>query len=134
MSSKHEGVGDHLTTPQVIEKLVRRKNSVYRKWRKQFKYPTLDDRCAECIMIFGELPRWEEYIRARRTNHFNTCDEIVSEHRKWKNQVREWCLERGVTTYANQSAQFLKFYFAWYRYHWEQRNGKITRQYARQMQ
>lgn len=134
MSTKHSGVNDHLTTPQIIEKLVRRKNSVYRKWRKQYKFPTLDDWCAECLMAFDQLPRWEEYIRARRTSNFTICDAIEIEHREWKNQVRGWCLKRRVTTYPNQSAQFLKFYFAWYRYHWEQRNGKIERQYARQMQ
>ena len=117
-----------------VESLVRRKNDVYRKWRKKFKYPVLDNTCAEILMVFGELPRWEEYVKARRGGQFRTSDMIEKEHRVWKDKVRVWCLERDITTYPNQSAQFLKFYFAWYRYQWEKRHGPITRQYARQMQ
>ena len=117
-----------------VEHYVRRKNHVYTKWRKGFTYPALDSICCEMMVRFGELPRWEEYIRARRARHYNVGDEIEKEHMHWKNQVRDWAVERGIVEYRNQSAQLLKFYFAWYRYQYEARHGVITRMYARQMQ
>lgn len=123
-----------MTERNAVESLVRRKNNVYRKWRKKFKYPTLDSTCAEILMVFGELPDWEEYVQCRRRGQWKRADEIQLLHREWKNDVRDWVLKRGITTYPHQSAQFLKFYFAWYRYQWEKRHGAIERQYARQMQ
>jgi len=116
-----------------VEKYVRRKNSVYAKWRKGFTYPALDSICTEMMTRFGELPRWEEYVLARRGRNYSLGDEIEREHMHWKNDVREWAVERGVCTYRNQTAQLLKFYFAWYRYQYEKRHGVVTRMYARQM-
>jgi len=117
-----------------VEKYVRRKNHVYSKWREGFTYPALDSICTECMVRFGELPRWEEYVLARRGRNYSLGDEIEREHMFWKQDVREWCLKRGITTFRNQAAQFLKFYFAWHRWQYEQRHGVITRTYARQMQ
>ena len=116
-----------------VEKYVRRKNSVYRKWRDSFSYPALDSICVEMQMRFGELPRWEEYVHARRSGDWATSQPIEKEHMHWKNQVRDWAVERGVCTFRNQTAQLLKFYFAWYRWQYEARHGVITRKYARQM-
>jgi len=116
-----------------VEKYVRRKNNVYRKWRDSFSYPALDSICTEMMVRFGELPRWEEYVHARRTRDYATGDVIEKEHMYWKNQVRDWAVERDVVTFRNQTAQLLKFYFAWHRYQYEERHGKIERLYARQM-
>jgi hypothetical protein len=85
------------------------------------------------MVRFGELPRWEEFVRARRTRDYATSDAIEKLHMHWKNDVREWAVERGICAYRNQAAQLLKFYFAWYRYQYEARHGVITRLYARQM-
>ena len=117
-----------------VEKYVRNKNQPYRKFRDSFSYPALDSICVEMQMRFGELPRWEEYVLARRGRNYALGDEIEKEHMHWKNQVRDWALERGVVTFRNQTAQLLKFYFAWHRWQYEERHGVITRLYARQMQ
>ena len=117
-----------------IERYVRKKNTVYRKWRKGKQFRTLDDWCTECMFRFGQLPAWEKYVQARRTRNWSEAERIELQHREWKNEVRQWCLDRGITTFANQSAQFLKYYFAWYRWQHEQKHGVITRPYGRQMQ
>lgn len=122
-----------MTERHAVEKYVRQKNPLYVRWRKSFTYPALDNICSECMVRFGELPWWEEYVRARRAGYYHLSNEIEKAHREWRGEVRKWCLERGITTFANQSAQFLKFYFAWYRWQYEERHGVITRSYARQM-
>jgi hypothetical protein len=116
-----------------VEKYVRRKNSVYAKWRQGFTYPALDSICTELMVRFGALPRWEEYVDAHRNADWYMHDQIEKEHMHWKNQVRDWALERGAVTFRNQTAQLLKFYYAWYRWQYEARHGVITRTYARQM-
>lgn len=118
---------------QQIEKYVRNKNQPYNKWRCRFTYPALDSICTEMMVRFDKLPRWEEYVLARRSRHYYVGDEIEKEHMHWKNQVRDWAMERGIVEYRNQTAQLLKFYFAWYRYQYEARHGVITRIYGRQM-
>lgn len=116
-----------------VEKYVRRKNTIYANWRTAFTYPALDSICSEVLMRFGILPRWEEYVHARRSRDWRAAGAISKEHTEWRQKVRAFCLERGITTFPNQSAQFLKFYFAWYRFQYEQRHGKIERKYGRQM-
>lgn len=122
-----------LAERKAVEKYVRRKNNLYRKWREGFTYPALDSICVELMTRFDRLPRWEEYVTARRTREYGLAELIEKEHMHWKNQVREWALERGVCTYRNQVAQLFRFYFAWYRYQYEARHGVITRLYGRQM-
>lgn len=126
-------VGDRLPDRHAIEWYVRRKNSVYRKWRSEHTFKELDNVCAEMLMLFGELPRWEDYVYAKKTFHVALIDEIEVEHREWKARVREWALSRGITRFPKQSAQLLKFYFAWHRFRKEQRQGPIKRRWGRQM-
>jgi len=116
-----------------IEGLVRRKNSTYAKWRSEHDFPALDDACTECMLRFGKLPHWEEFILARRGQRWSVAEELQREHSAWKKEVRKWALEKGLSRFPMQSAQFLKFYFAWWRYEHESRNGPITRPYGRQM-
>lgn len=128
------GVRVHtLAERHAVEKYVRRKNPIYNKWRKGYTYPALDSICSEVMLRFGALPRWEEYVQAARQGWYGVTDEIKIEHQAWRKQIREFCLERGITTFPKQSAQFLKFYFAWHRWQYEERHGVITRKYARQM-
>ena len=134
MSNKKRGVGEHNTVSNQIEKMVRRKNLTYRKWRDGYTFPTLDNWATECMFRFDKLPAWERYVQACRRHNYNEITRISVQHREWKAEVRKWCLEKQITTYPNQSAQFLKFYFAWYRWQHEQRNGRIERMYGRQMQ
>ena len=116
-----------------IEKYVRQKNRVYLKWRIKWDHDELETFCAECLLRYGALPNWEEYVQARRQRDWQYSAVIHKSHADWKNTVREWAMERGVITYRNQSAQFVKYYFAWYRWQWEERHGVITRTYGRQM-
>lgn len=122
-----------LTERYAVEKLVRRKNDVYQKWRMAYTYPALDSICSEMMVRFDKLPRWEDYISARRGGRWAQAQEIEAEHRAWKNTVRDWAMERGIVSFRNQTAQLLKFYFAWYRWQYESRHGVITRLYGRQM-
>ena len=116
-----------------IESLVRKKNDVYAKWRGEHTFAQVDTACVECMMRFGALPKWEEYVLARRRRDYSREDVIQKEHAEWKNQVREWAMKQGITRFPKQSAQFLKFYFAWWRYEHESRDGPITREFGRQM-
>lgn len=122
------------TPAHQVERYVRGKTSVYRKWRKGRKWPKLDNLCTECLFRFGPLPRWEEYVQARRTRDWTQAELIERhEHRAWKHQVRDWCMEREIVSYRNEASAFIKYYFAWYRWQHEERHGKIERKYGRQM-
>lgn len=129
------GYDKRMTMPRAlaIETLVRRKNQVYAKWRSEHSFNAIDTACTECMIRFGELPNWEEFVRANRTMNWQRATVIAREHAAWKREVRAWALERKITRHPMQSAQFLKFYFAWWRYEYEKRNGAIERTYARQM-
>ena len=119
--------------PRDVDQLVRGKNCTYHKWRSEHTYSRIADTCTEVLMVFGALPRWEEGVAARRAGNFQLYDACWAEQREWRNEVRSWCLVNGVTRFPNQSAQFLKFYFAWYRFEYERINGASERKYARQM-
>ena len=123
-----------LTKRDQIERYVRSKNRVYLKWRIKFDFDELEGYCAEALLRFGPLPKWEEYVQATRSQDWHLCAVIKAEHTAWRHEVRTWCLDGGITTYRNQAAQFIRFYFAWYRWQYEERHGKITRTYGRQMQ
>ena len=116
-----------------IESLVRRKNDVYHKWRAEHDFAPIEEACIECMLRFGALPRWEEYVQASRRRHFTRMEFIQKEHAQWRKEVREWAMRNGITRFPIQSTQFLKFYFAWWRYEHEKRNGPVTREYGRQM-
>jgi hypothetical protein len=122
-----------METKHAIEHYVRRKNPVYRRWRAEHTFKELDNICSEMVMLFGPLPHWPQYVRAKRARDYRTSEWIEAEHRVWKAKVREWALSRGITRYPKQSAQLLKFYFAWWRFRYEERNGPITAMYGRQM-
>lgn len=121
------------TPTQAVEKLVRGRNKVYLQWRKRFRFTTLDTYCAECLMRFGTLPHWREYPVARQCHHWKEAIEMATSQRKWRSEIRRWCRRKGITTFNNESAQFYKFYSAWYRYKQEQENGPTLRPFARQM-
>ena len=115
-----------------INSLVRRKNTVYSKWRDQHTFAEIDNACTECMIRFGELPRWVEFVKAGRAARWAVVQTIMKEQSEWKTEVRKWASERRLTRFPRQSAQFLKFYFAWWRYEYEKRNGPVERTYARQ--
>lgn len=121
------------TPAHAVEQLVRAKNQMYRKWRKGKRWTELDQWCTECLFRFGTLPHWVEFAQARRSRDWNRAAALEKEQAAWRSQIREWCLTRGVTTYPNQSAQFYKYFSAWYRYKQEKEHGKVERQFARQM-
>lgn len=116
-----------------VEKYVRQKNTVYHTWRIRFTYPELDNICTELMMRFGALPHWEKYVQARRRGNWAEAALYEIEQRAYRATIREWALSSGHTTFENQSAQLLKFYYAWHRWQYERRHGPITRKYARQM-
>lgn len=126
-------IGNRLEAKHAIEQYVRRKNPVYRKWRSEHTFKELDDVCSEMLLKFGGLPGWAQYVHARRTRNYHTIEKYEQIHRAWKAEVRKWALDRGVTRFPKQSAQLLKFYFAWYRFRYEERNGPITAKWGRQM-
>lgn len=119
--------------PHAIESLVRRKNSTYAKWRGEHDFAPVEVACVECMLRFGALPRWEEFVMASQRRDFTTMEQCQREHSVWRKDVREWALSQGITRFPTQSAQFLKFYFAWWRYEHEVRNGPIERKFGRQM-
>lgn len=121
------------TEAHIVERYVRGKNQVYRRWRKGKQYRTLDAWCAECLFRFGTLPHWIERADARRAHDYAQAEHYDKTQRAWKAEIREWCLKAGVTEFANQSAQFYKYYSAWYRAKWEKEHGKSNRGYALQM-
>lgn len=98
-----------------IEKKVRKKNSVYLKWRRQFTAPALDSICTEMLMRFSELPYGKHYRLARRNASWAEAEKYAREQAAWKNAIRAWAMERGIVTYPRQSAQLVKYYFAWLR-------------------
>ena len=116
-----------------IESLVRRKNKTYAKWRSEHNFPAIEEACVECMIRFGPLPRWEEHVQACRRRDYTTMDVCQQKQSEWRGEVREWAEKNGITRFPTQSAQFLKFYFAWWRYEYEQRDGPVTREYGRQM-
>ena len=122
-----------MTKRFAVDSLVRRKNEVYRKWRKEHTFPRIERACVECMMRFGALPRWDEWVNANRTRDWQMAEVIQKEHQAWRAEVREWALKEGITRFEKQSAQFLKFYFAWWRHEHETRDGPVTRTYGRQM-
>jgi hypothetical protein len=126
-------IGNRMAEPHAVEKYVRRKNQTYEKWRKQYRYRELNNLCVEFMFVFDALPRWEEFVAASRRRDYLVTREIEREHREWKTQARTWLIARGAVSYSNQAAQFFKFYFAWYRYKYEERHGPILRKYGRQM-
>ena len=133
---KARDIGDYTkagTPAHCVEKYVRGKNTVYRKWRAGKSFEQLDDWCTECLLVFGTLPHWTAHAIARRTHNWSAAAYMQRDQAAYRRRIYVWCLERGITTFVNQGAQFYRYFSAWYRYKWEQEHGEETRGYALQM-